>query len=250
MKLKNKLAIVTGGARDIGKAISLRLAEEGAKIIVNYLHSEDEAMITVDEIVAVGGTALAIKADTTNSNDVQELIRITRETFGETIDILVNNAGGLLGRKSLNDMDETFWNSVINLNLNSVYLMTKHVTPYMNFGSAVINFSSTAARDGGGAGASAYAASKGAVTSFTMAMAKELGPKGIRVNALCPGMIATSFHDKFTLTAVRQAYENNAPLRRQGRAAEIADAIVFLASNQSSFITGVNLDINGGVLFS
>ena len=117
-------------------------------------------------------------------------------------------------------------------------------------GSAIVNFSSLAARDGGGPGASVYATSKAAVTTFTRAMAKELGPKGIRVNALCPGVISTTFHDTFSKDEVRKNIANATPLRREGAPDEVADAVAYLASGESSFITGANIDINGGLFFS
>ena len=120
----------------------------------------------------------------------------------------------------------------------------------MPAGSSIINFSSQAARDGGGFGAIAYAASKGAVSTFTRGLAKELGPKGIRVNAVCPGLIATTFHDRFTKPEVRTAVANATPLRRQGEAKEVADLVAYLASDESGFVTGANIDINGGTYFS
>jgi 3-oxoacyl-[acyl-carrier protein] reductase len=147
-------------------------------------------------------------------------------------------------------MDSDFWDQVMALNVRSAFLVTKHVAPHMPADSAIINFSSQAGRDGGGPGAAAYASSKAAVATFTRAMAKELGPKGIRVNAVDPGMIATSFHDTFTKPEVRTNVANATPLRRQGKAEEVADLVAYLASAESSFITGANIDINGGTFFS
>ena len=147
-------------------------------------------------------------------------------------------------------MDEDFWDLVMDLNIKSVFLTTKQVSPFMPAGSAIVNFSSQAGRDGGGFGASAYATGKGAVATFTRAMAKELGPKGIRVNAVDPGLIATTFHDKFTKPEIRTAVANSTPLRRQGEANEVADLVAYLVSSESSFITGTNIDINGGTWFS
>jgi len=250
MRFKNQVAVITGGARDIGREISLRLAKEGAKVIVNYFGSEEAALETVSEIKQQGGEAIAVKGDMTKAADVQRLLDETRKLFGERVHILVNNAGGLVGRKTVEEMDEIFWDYVMNVNIKSVFLVVKYFSQLMPKGASIINLSSTAAKDGGGAGACAYATSKGAVSAFTRAMAKELGPRGIRVNALCPGMIDTAFHDKFTKPEMRHSYENTAPLRRQGQASEIADAVAFLASEESSFITGANIDINGGVLFS
>jgi len=164
--------------------------------------------------------------------------------------VLVNNVGGLVARKKLPEMDEAFLNQVMFLNFNSTFLATKAVVPHMPAGSSIVNLASLAGRDGGGGGASAYSASKGAVITFTRSMAKELGPQGIRVNALCPGMIDTTFHDTFTPDAARKNLEANVPLRRQGLSDDCADTVVYLASDKSSYITGANIDINGGLAFS
>lgn len=250
MKLKGKVAIVTGGARDIGRAVSLKLAAEGAKVVVNYLSSAAGAEETVKAIQSAGGAAIAVKGDMSNVRDVEQLVEQTRSAFGASIHILVNVAGGLVARKLIADMDEEFWDFVMSLNVKSVFMTTKGVVPYMPEGSAIINFSSQAGRDGGGFGASAYATAKGAVATFTRAMAKELGPKGIRVNAVDPGMIATTFHDTFTNPQVRTNVAGATPLRREGKAQEVADLVAYLAGEESSFITGANIDINGGTYFS
>lgn len=250
MKLKNKVAIVTGGARDIGREVSLKLAAEGAKVVINYFASEEKANETVKEIRSKGGEAIAVKGNMSNNNDVLKLVEETKKAFGNEVHILVNVAGGLVARKTMDEMDEDFWDEVIGLNLKSVFLTIKNVLPLMPSGSAIVNFSSQAGRDGGGPGAIAYATGKGAVTTFTRGLAKELGPKGIRVNAVCPGMIATTFHDTFTKPEVRTNVANATPLRRQGQAKEVADLVVYLAGNEASFITGANVDINGGMYFS
>ncbi|NMM48880.1 SDR family NAD(P)-dependent oxidoreductase [Marinigracilibium pacificum] len=250
MMLENKVAIVTGGARDIGKAVSKKLAAEGAKVVINYFNNKGQAEETLSEILKDGGVATIVQGDMTKSTDVNAVVEHAIDTFGDKIDILVNVAGGLVARKTLEEMNENFFNSVVQLNLNSVFLMTKAVVPYMPEGSSIINFSSQAARDGGGPGAAAYATSKGAVMTFTRSLAKELGPKNIRVNALCPGMIATTFHDVFTNDAVREKVANGTPLRREGEAAEVANLVACLASYETSFVTGANLDINGGLAFS
>jgi 3-oxoacyl-[acyl-carrier protein] reductase len=250
MRLKNKVAIVAGGARDIGKEVSLKLASEGAKVVVNYFSSEEKAKELVKEIIDKGGEAIALKADVTKNNQTLALVDACKKAFGNEVHILVNVTGGILGRKTFADMDENFWDEVINLNVKSVFLLCKHIVPLMPAGSSIINFSSQAARDGGGFGAIAYATSKGAVSTFTKGLAKELGPVGIRVNAVCPGMIATSFHDRFTKPEVRTAVTGATPLRRQGEAKEVADLVAYLASDESGFITGTNIDINGGTYFS
>jgi len=250
MRLQNKVAIVTGGGRDIGKSVSLKLAAEGAKVVINYKNDAAEAQRTLDAVKAAGGEAIIVKADVTKATDVTMLVEEARKAFGNGIHILVNVAGGLVARKTLQEMDEDFFDVVMNLNLKSVFLMTKAVTPFMEAGASIINFSSIAGRDGGGPGASAYATSKGAVMTFTRSLAKELGPKGIRVNAVAPGMIATSFHDTFSKPEVRANVANATPLKREGKADEVADLVTYLASEESSFINGANIDINGGLFFS
>jgi len=250
MKLKDKVAIVTGGGRDIGRAVSIRLAAEGAQVLVVYCNDEKSAQETVTTIKQQGGRALVHRADLCQGVDASSMVEAARKAFGERIDVLVNNAGGLVARKTLADMDEAFFDHVLTLNLKSIFLATKAVLPYLKEGAAIVNLASQAARDGGGMGASAYATAKGGVMSFTRAMAKELGPRGIRVNALCPGMITTSFHDTFTKPEVRQAVAAATPLRREGQADELASTVAFLTSSEAGFINGACLDVNGGLFFS
>ncbi|MBT8190519.1 MAG: glucose 1-dehydrogenase [Bacteroidia bacterium] len=248
--LKGKVAVVTGGSRDIGRSISIQLAKEGARVVVNYFNSEAGANETVEEIKSFGGEAVAVKADVSKLNDIQHLKTKTIEAFGEKIDILVNNAGGLFARKTIQELDESFYQLVMDVNFKSTVFVMQAFEPLMGEGGSIINISSQAARDGGGGGSSLYASSKGAVSTFTRSMAKELGPKGIRVNALCPGLIGTKFHDDFTTDEVRKMVAGKTPLRREGRADEVADLVVYLASDNSSFISGANYDINGGLAFS
>ena len=248
--LNGKVAVVTGGARDIGKSISLKLAQQGAQVVVNYFNSAIGAQETVEEIKAMGGEAVAIKADVSNLKEIQDLKTKAIDAFGKRVHILVNNAGGLFARRKLEEYDEAFLDKIINVNFKSTVFVMQAFVPLMEKGGAIVNISSQAARDGGGGGSSLYASSKGAVTTFTRAMAKELGPDGIRVNAICPGLIGTKFHDDFTKDEVRVKVAGSTPLRREGSPDEVADLAVFLASANSSFITGANYDINGGLAFS
>ncbi len=248
--LKRKVAVVTGGGRDIGRAIAVQLAKEGARVVVNYNKSRKGATETVKEIKALGGKAIAVKADVSTLRGIKSLKTKTVKAFGKKVHILVNNAGGLFARKSLPELDESFYDLVMNVNFKSTVFAMQVFEPLMGKGTSIINISSQAARDGGGGGSSLYASSKGAVTTFTRSMAKELGPKGIRVNAVCPGLIATKFHDDFTKDEIRTAVAGKTPLRREGRADEVADLVVYLASENSSFVTGANFDINGGLAFS
>jgi len=248
--LEGKVAIVTGGSRDIGRSCAIALAAAGAKVAVNYLSDEAAGKDTINAIESAGGTAILVKGDMTKGADVVNLISETRAAFGDSIDVLVNNVGGLVARKTLDEMDEEFFEHVMSLNMTSTFLATKAVVPHMGEGSSIVNLASQAGKDGGGPGASAYATSKGAVVTFTRAMAKELGPQKIRVNALCPGMISTTFHDTFTADAVRTNVAGSTPLGREGGPNEVADLVVYLASDVSSFVTGTNIDINGGLFFS
>jgi 3-oxoacyl-[acyl-carrier protein] reductase len=249
-RLEGKVAIVTGGARDLGRAISIKLAQEGAKVCLNYFDNEGDANVTLDMIKEFGGEAIAVQGDMTKADQVKALFAKAAEAFGEKIHILVNVVGGIVGRKLIVEQDEAWYDFLMDVNMRSVFLCTREVVPMMTEGGSIINFSSQAARDGGGPGASMYATAKAAVMCHTRSMAKELGPQGIRVNALAPGMINTSFHDRFTKPEARENLHKSAPLRREGEAYEIADLVCYLASDESSYITGTNIDINGGCLFS
>lgn len=248
MTLSGKTAIVSGGGRDIGRACVMALAAEGANVVINYHSSSDGADSAVKEIEAAGGKALAVKGDLTDQKDVNALIAKTVEAFG-SVDVLVNNTGGLVARKTIAEMDLAHWNTVMDLNLTSAFLMIKACLPHMSAGSAIVNLASQAGRDGGGPGAVVYATSKGAMMTFTRGLAKELGPD-IRVNAVNPGMIDTDFHNVFTKDAVRANVANATPLKREGRPQEIGDLVAYLASDKSSFMTGTCIDINGGLLMS
>ena len=250
MSMKNKVAIVTGGARDIGRAVSEALAAEGVKVVVNYFSNAAYGEATVQAIKDAGGEAVAIAGDMTKQADVENLVAQAVKAFGDSIDILVNVVGGLVARKPLAEMDEEFFEHIMKLNVTSTFLTMKQVVPHMGKGGSIVNFASLAGRDGGGPGASAYATSKGAVMTFTRAMAKELGPSGIRVNCVCPGMISTTFHDTFTKDEVRKNVASGTPLRREGNAGEVAALVTYLASPASSFLTGTSVDINGGLAFS
>ena len=247
--LKGKVAIVTGGSRDIGRAVSISLAASGARVGVNYNASAEKANEVVREIEANGGQAVAVKGDVTSEAQIAGMVAAVTGRFGDTIDILVNNAGGLLARKKLDEMDERFWDAVMALNLKSVFLVTKAVVPHMTNGGAIVNLSSLAARDGGGGGALAYSAAKGAVLTLTRGLSKELAPGRIRVNCVSPGMIDTTFHDTFTAPEVRKAVAGRTSIGREGTSEDVASSVLFLASDASAYITGESIEINGGIYF-
>ena len=245
---QNKLAIVFGGGRDIGGAVAIELAKSGAKVALTYNSSNPSAVI--DAIAATGQTAIAAKVDALDTAAVRNFAKDAAKQAGKPVDFLVNVVGGLVARKRMEEMDDAFWDYVFNLNVRSVFAMTQAVLPLMADGGAIVTVSSQAGRDGGGPGGIAYGACKGALMSMTRGLAKELGPRRIRVNAVCPGMIATKFHDDFTKQEVRIKVASMTPLGREGRAEEVAKLVAYLGSDEASFVNGVNVDINGGILFS
>ena len=244
----NKLAVVFGGGRDIGGAIAIELARRGAQVAFSYHGSDPEKIINA--IAGLGQKCHAQKVDAMDMHAVRAFAASSADQAGKEISVLVNVVGGLVARKRMEEMDDAFWDQVMTLNTKSIFAMTQASLPLMTDGGAIVNVSSQAGRDGGGPGGIAYGASKGALMSMTRGLAKELGSRKIRVNAVCPGMIATKFHDDFTKPEVRQRVAGMTPLGREGQAKEVADLVVYLASESASFVNGANVDINGGILFS
>lgn len=247
--LAGKVAIVTGGGRDIGRACAMRLSELGAKVAINYNSSSLGAKTAVAEIVACNRQAFAKQGDMTNDCDIAALVDRTLSELSANIDILVHVTGGLVARKTVGEMDIDHWNRVMDLNATSFLRVVKAALPRFSDGGSVVALASQAGRDGGGPGAIAYAASKGAVMTMTRGLAKELGPE-IRVNSVCPGLIDTDFHKVFTKPHVRAQIANITPLKREGTPQDVANLVAFLASDDAAFVTGANFDINGGMLFS
>ncbi|WP_170604032.1 SDR family NAD(P)-dependent oxidoreductase [Ruegeria arenilitoris] len=247
--LEGKVAIVTGGGRDIGRACAMRLAKAGASVSINFHSSSEGADSAVSEIRKNGGNAISLQGDMTSDDDVKALVSETLSAFGGSIDVLVHVTGGLVARKTIAEMDIAHWQDVMELNATSFLRVVKAALPHMNVGGAIVGFASQAGRDGGGPGAVAYAASKGAIMTMTRGLAKELGPD-IRVNSVCPGMIDTDFHNIFTKNEVRTNVAEATPLKREGSSEDVANLVAYLASDEAAFVTGANIDINGGLLFS
>lgn len=245
---KNKLAIVFGGGRDIGGAIAIELAQRGAKVALTYNSSNPTAVI--EAIAATGQPAIAAKVDALDTAAVRKFAQDAAKLAGKPVDLLVNVVGGLVARKRMEEMDDAFWDYVFNLNVRSIFAMTQAAMPLMADGGAIVTVASQAGRDGGGPGGIAYGACKGALMSMTRGWAKELGPRRIRANAVCPGMIATKFHDDFTKPEVRAKVAGMTPLGREGTAEDVAKLVAYLGSSEAAFVNGANVDINGGILFS
>jgi 3-oxoacyl-[acyl-carrier protein] reductase len=246
--MNGKLVVVAGGGRDIGKACALDFAKQGANVVLTYNFSKETAQEVAATIESLGSRAFAIQADLTNEAEINKVITYAADTFGK-IDTLVHVAGGLLARVKITEMTNEHWDNVANVNLKSLFMMCRAAIPHMTKGSSIVTFASQAGRDGGGPGAVAYAAAKGAVMSFTRGLAKELGPD-IRVNSVYPGMISTGFHDTFTKDNVREFVANATAIKREGASEEVAKLVTFLASSDASYMTGNCVDINGGILFS
>ncbi len=244
MRLKEKIALVTGASRGIGKAIALHLAEEGAQIIINYAKNSEKAKEVVAAVESTGGKALALQADVSCWQEVEKMVDSIYEKFGR-IDILVNNAG-VNRDELLISMEKEDWDAVINTNLGGLFHCTKAVAKYMMIqkNGRIINMSSVAG-ERGGRGQSNYAASKGGVNAFTRSVAMELAPKKITVNAIAPGVIET----EMSSTVIRRAKDfilNSVALKRLGQPEEIAKVVAFLASDDSSYITGEVIRVDGG----
>jgi 3-oxoacyl-[acyl-carrier protein] reductase len=246
MMFSGKSVLVTGGASGIGRGIALAFAREGANVAITHMTSDPASTVAV--IRAGGSRALAMQADLTSEPAVDEVVRKTVETFGQ-LDVLVANTGGLIRRSRAVETPLALWNDVMVVNLTATFLCCRAALRHMEPRKAgdLILMSSLAAHDGGGFGASHYAASKGALLTYTRALAKEVGPLGIRVNGIAPGLIATRFHDTFTPPEGRKATVERTPLRREGTPEDVAGAALFLASPAASFLTGETIEVNGGL---
>jgi len=249
INLTGKTALVTGGNIGIGRAIALMLAQAGADVALTYFSNPGEQTVTA--IRALGRSSLALRMDATNSSEVNRVVPELARGLDGHIDILINNAGYFVGRVPVGEMSDEHWHRVINVNLDSAFYCIRAALPYMHTGwGRIVNLSSMAAHTGGGTGAVAYAAAKAALLGFTRGLAKELAPKGITVNAVAPGLIlGTPFHDTFNTEEGRRAAIATTPLKRGGVPDDVAGAVLFLASDLASFITGEVTDVNGGAWF-
>jgi 3-oxoacyl-[acyl-carrier protein] reductase len=246
MNLQNKVAIVTGGAAGIGRTISLELAKHGAKVVINYRSSEAKALELVEEIKSLGSDALAVKADISDFNQAKTLVDETINVFGQ-LDILVNNAGITKDQLILRMQEEQF-DQVMDTNLKGSWNMAKHAArPLLKSNQGrIINISSIIGLIGN-VGQTNYSASKAGMIGLTKSLAKEFGTKGVTANAICPGFIETEMTKNLDPKFV-EAYLNNIPLKRLGQPIDVANAVVYLASNLASYMTGQVLVIDGGMV--
>lgn len=246
----NKVAVVTGSSRGIGAATALRLASEGYDLCINYLTNKSAAEEVVAKIVSTGGSAFAVQADISEETDVKTLFEAIDQKFGR-LDVLVNNAGILFEQSALVDMSAKRFNKVLATNVTGYFLCCKEAIKRMSTthggkGGVIVNLSSGASRIGSPNEYIDYAASKGAIDTLTIGLAKEVADQGIRVNAVRPGFIYTDMHASGGEPDRIERVKKNIPLRRGGQPEEVAAAICWLASDESSFSTGTFIDVSGG----
>lgn len=249
-ELSNTVALVTGAGAGIGRAAALELARRGADVAVHYHRNSQGAAETAQQVKALGRKAAVFAGDLAQREQAAALVAAVVASLGR-IDLLVNNAGDLVERKPLLEMEEALWRQVLDLNLSSALFVTQAAVRAMieRGRGVVVNVTSLAAHNGGGPGALAYAAAKGGLVSLTKAMAKELAPRGVRVNCVSPGLIGqTAFHGRFTAPEAFAAIEKTIPVGRGGTPEEVGRVIAFLCGPDASYLAGETVEVNGGML--
>lgn len=247
--LKGLRALVTGSSTGIGAAVAKAYAANGMRVVVHYKSSEAEANAVAAGIRAAGGEAHVLQADVADSAQAVDLVNKAADKLGG-LDVLVNNAGALVKRTPIAEIEDEFFDSVVDLNVRSVVMASKAALPYLKKSggkASVINLSSIAARNGGGPGSSLYASSKAFVLNLTRGMAKEFVPFGIRVNGVSPGVIMTPFHERYSTAEQVEAMRKTVPMERVGTPQDNIGVFLFLASPaMSGYITGQTIEVNGG----
>lgn len=248
MKLENKVAIITGASRGIGKAIALEMAKEGAKVVVNYVNNCDKAQEVVDEIVNDGGIAMAVKADVSKRSEVKELFEITVREFG-TVHILVNNAA-ILQQQPFETITDDDWDRIFEVNMKGPFICAQECVPYMleNKYGRIINISSIGGQWGGNL-AVHYSATKAGIISLTRSLARIYSKEGILTNCISPGLVLTEMSTAEMSTEAGKEKLKSIPVNRPAAPEEIGRIAVFLASADADYLTGQTINANGGMLF-
>jgi len=246
-KFQSKTVLVTGASSGIGLATALAFGAQGAHVIVHYNHRQPEAESVASRIRDSGGGAEILQGDLSTMPGVQAM---AQAIAGKPIEILVNNAGWLVKRARTLEFTPELWDQVITLNLTSAFFLARAVLPGMveRKSGVIINISSIAGRMGGGLGAGVYAAAKAGLTAITKNLAREFAPHGIHINAVSPGTVDTGYHKVFSTAQMLDGVRAATPMGRLGTSEEIADVILFLASDASRFIQGQCIEVNGGHL--
>ena len=247
-KLIHKRALVTGGGQGIGRAIVDELLRQGCHVAIHY-HKNAQGAEEAKRLAPSGVKAACFQADLTQEDSARKMVNEAVEFLGG-LDILINNTGDLVARRLIEQIDTAFWRQVIDVNLTTMMHVTREAVPHLvkSGQSSIVNLASQAGRMGGHPGSLVYSSTKGAVLTWTRALARELGGRGVRVNAVAPGLIlGTSFHNTHTTPESAAASVAGIPLQRAGSGEDIARAVTFLASEYDGFINGATLDINGGV---
>jgi 3-oxoacyl-[acyl-carrier protein] reductase len=247
--LKGKRAFVTGASQGIGAAIAEGLVDAGADVVLHYFERDAKPRELAKKAEAAGQRALVLRADLRKEDEATGVVAKAVEFLGG-LDVLVNNAGSLVGRRKIEEVDVAFWDEVMRINLTTMMFVTRAAVPALvkAGASSIVNVASLAGRKGGHGGSLVYSSAKGAVITWTRALAAELGPRGVRVNCVAPGLIlGTRFHDTHTTKESAEETVRGIPLGRGGTSEDIARPVVFLASEYDGFITGATLDINGGI---
>lgn len=244
-QLDGKIALVTGASSGIGAASAVALAAAGAHVLIHYNSQADEAQKVLDQVRAAGADGEIVQADLGTWDGTQILCRYAE---ARQIDILVNNAGSLVQRTRVLEFTHELWEKVMMLNLTSAFFLSQAVLRGMSErkSGVIINMSSVAARFGGGLGALAYSSAKAAISTMTKGLTKEFAPQGVRVNCISPGTVDTGYHRSFSTQEGLDGVRAATPIGRLGTAEEIADLVVFLSSDQATFIHGQVIEINGG----
>lgn len=243
---KDKVVWVTGSTLGIGRATALQFARLGADVVVHGLNEREEAQNLAKEIEGMGQKACVVLGDISSGEEVDRMVADIQKTFGR-LSVLVNCAGGSPFKSRIEDMAEESWSKVVDINLKSMFLITKAVLPLLreSEGANIVNFSSGVVATGGVPGGAAYTAAKGGVEAFTRASAKEFAAEGIRVNAVSPGLVDTAFHDVNVAEKFPHLIDS-IPLKRVGKPDDLAGAVLYLASAAASFVTGEIIHVDGG----
>lgn len=245
-EFKGKAILITGASTGIGAGCAMAFGARGARVAVHYNSSTDAAAEVVRSVNQSGGEAFAVQGDLRTSAECERVVAEAVARLGQ-IDILINNAGALVRRLPIAELTDEMFDDVIDLNVRSMMMCTKYAVPHMHSGGAIINLTSIAASNGGGPGAAMYAGSKAFITTATKGLAKELVSRGIRVNAVSPGVVLTPFHEKFSTPAQLESMRQTIPMARLGTVDECVGAFLYLASQQmSGYVTGQVIEVNGG----